>query len=146
MNTKTKYFNNFFVNIVPNLGIEIDQQHLNIVSNISDPVEKAIKKYQKHPSISIINKMVSSFENEASFSFTCVTVDDISKEINRLDIKKATQEGDIPTKKNLTIDQLAFCLICLKHMKDSYMTKCILMGSSISTYAKFSKKLAFLTT
>ena len=74
-------FNTFFVNIVPNLGIEIDQQYLSNVSNISDPIEKAIKKYQKHPSISIINKMVSSVENEASFSFTCVTVDDISKEI-----------------------------------------------------------------
>ena len=91
-------FNTFFVNIVPNLGIEIDQQYLSNVSNISDPVEKAIKKYQKHPSISIINKMVSSVENEASFSFTCVTVDDILKEIKRLDIKKATQGSDTPTK------------------------------------------------
>ena len=42
--------------------------------------------------------MVSSVENEASFSFTCVTVDDISKEIKRLDIRKATQESDEPTK------------------------------------------------
>ena len=104
-------FNTFFVNIVPNLGIEIDQQYLSNVFNISDPVEKAIKKYQKHPSISIINKMVSSVENEASFSFTCVTIDDISKEIKRLDIKKATQESDIPTKvikqfPNLFIDFL----------------------------------------
>ena len=104
-------FNTIFVNIVPNLGMEIDQQYPSNVSNISDPVEKAIKKYQKHPSISIINKMVSSVENEASFSFTCVTVDDISKEIKRLDIKKATQESDIPTKvikqfPNLFIDFL----------------------------------------
>ena len=38
-------FNTSFVNIVPNLGIEIDQQYLSNVSNISDPVEKAIKKY-----------------------------------------------------------------------------------------------------
>ena len=72
-------FNTFFVNIVPNLGIEIDQQYLSNLSNISDPVEKAIKKYQKHPSTSIVNKMVSSVENEASFSFTCVIVDDILK-------------------------------------------------------------------
>ena len=85
-------------NIVPNLRIKIDQQYLSSVFNITDPVEKAIKKYQKHPSISIINKMVSSVENEANFSFTCVTVDDISKEIKRLDIKKATQQSDIPTK------------------------------------------------
>ena len=33
-------FNTFFVNIVPNLGFEIDQQYLRNVSNISDPVEK----------------------------------------------------------------------------------------------------------
>ena len=55
--------------------------------------------------------MVSSVENEDSFSFTCVTADDISKEIKRLDIKKATQESDIPTKvikqfRNLFIDFL----------------------------------------
>ena len=67
---KANIFNTFFVNIVPNLGIEIDQQYLSNVSNISDPFEKAIRKYQKHPSISIINKMVSRTENEASFSFT----------------------------------------------------------------------------
>ena len=42
--------------------------------------------------------MVLSVENEASFSFTCVTVGDISKEIKRLGLKKATQESDIPTK------------------------------------------------
>ena len=41
--------------------------------------------------------MVASVKNEASFSFTFVTVDDISKEIKRLDIKKAIQESDIPT-------------------------------------------------
>ena len=55
--------------------------------------------------------MVSSVENEASFSFTCDTVGDISKELKRLDIKKATQESDIPTKvikqfPNLFIDFL----------------------------------------
>ena len=101
----------FFINIVPNLGIEIDQQYLSNVYNIFDPAEKAIKKYQKHPSISVINKIVSSVENEASFSFTCVIADDISKEIKRLDKKKATQESAIPTKvtkqfPNLFIDFL----------------------------------------
>ena len=45
-----------------------------------------------------VSKMVSGVENEASFSFTCVIVDYISKEVKRLDIKKATQESDIPTK------------------------------------------------
>ena len=99
-------FNTFFVNIVPNLGNGVNQQYL-YVSNIS-----AIKKYENHPSISIINKTVSSAENEVSFSFTCVTVDDISKEIKRLDIKKATQVSDIPTK---VIKQLANLFIDFLH-------------------------------
>ena len=42
--------------------------------------------------------MVSGVEKEASFSFTCATLDGISKEIKRLDIKKATQKSYIPTK------------------------------------------------
>ena len=41
--------------------------------------------------------MVSSVKNEATFFFTSVTVDDISKEIKRLNIKKATQLSDVPT-------------------------------------------------
>ena len=107
--------------IAPNLGIKIDQQYLSNVSNIFDPVEKAIKKYQKHPSISIINKMVSSVENEASFSFTCVTADDISKEIKRLFIKKATQESDIPKK---VIKQFPNLFIDFLHKNiNSYLTE-----------------------
>ena len=70
-----------FPHIVLNFGIKIDQQYLSSISNISDPVEKDIKKYQKQPTISLVNKMVSSVANETSFSFTCVTVDDISQEI-----------------------------------------------------------------
>ena len=68
----------------------MDQRYLSNISNIPGPVEKDIKKYQKHSSISIINKMVSSVENEASFSLTRFTVDDNSK---RFDIKKVTQES-----------------------------------------------------
>ena len=114
-------FNTFFVNIVPNLGIEIDQQYLSNIYNISDPVEKAIKKYQKHPSISIIKKMVSSVENEASFSFTWVTLDDISKEIKRLDIKKVTQERDIPAK---AIKQFSNLFIGFLHKNiNSFLTE-----------------------
>ena len=55
--------------------------------------------------------MVSSVKTEATLSFTCVTVDDISKEKKRLDIKKATQGSDIQAKvikqfPNLSIDFL----------------------------------------
>ena len=37
-----------FSHIVLNFGIEIDQQYLSSISNISDPVEKDIKKYQNN--------------------------------------------------------------------------------------------------
>ena len=40
--------------------------------------------------MSVINNIVLSVENEASFSITCVSVDDVLKEIKRLDLK--TQE------------------------------------------------------
>ena len=53
------------------------------------------------PGLSDFYKLISHFEeakNEASFSFTCVTVNYISKEIKRLEIEKAIQENDIPTK------------------------------------------------
>ena len=42
--------------------------------------------------------MVSSFDKEAAFYFTSVTLDDILKEITNIGIKRATQESDIPTK------------------------------------------------
>ena len=42
--------------------------------------------------------MLSNVNMEAVFPFTSVTSDDILKEIKIRDIKKATQESDIPTK------------------------------------------------
>lgn len=52
----TNRFNNFFINAVLNLGIEVDQHYICNNSNILDPVEKAIMKHQKHSSVSIIEK------------------------------------------------------------------------------------------
>ena len=59
--------------------------------------------------------MVASFKNEANFSFTFVTVDDISKEIKRLDIKKATQESDIPTNVIKAISKLLYRVLTQKY-------------------------------
>ena len=98
---------------------------------MSDPLGKVTKKYQKHP-ISIINNMLSSVENEASFSFTCVSVDDILKEKKRLGINKATQKSDISTKlrthfQNLFIDFLHknVTLCCTESTSPSYSKKAV---------------------
>ena len=55
--------------------------------------------------------MVSTVDKNNKFSFESITADDISQQIKRLDINKATQESDIPTKlikrsDNLILDYL----------------------------------------
>ena len=42
--------------------------------------------------------MVYTVDKNNKFSFEFITADDISQQIKRLDINKATQESDIPTK------------------------------------------------
>ena len=55
--------------------------------------------------------MVSAVDKNNKFSFEPIIADDISQQIKRLDINKATQESDIPTKlvkrfHNLIVDYL----------------------------------------
>ena len=59
--------------------------------------------------------MVSSVKNEASFSFTCVTVDDISKEIKRLDIKKATPRERYTNKSHKAISKPLYRILTQKY-------------------------------
>ena len=64
------------------------------VSDINDPVEKAIQKYKKHPRIQMIKE---TFDSNKKFSFDLVLSDTIFQEILSLDTKKATQSNDVPT-------------------------------------------------
>ena len=63
--------------------------------NIEDPLMKAIMKYMFHPSIIAIKERCNS---NFSFSFSQVERDEIMKEINRINVNKATQSTDILTK------------------------------------------------
>ena len=90
-------FNTFFIEIVPNVGTKVNARYLCDASNIPDPIEKAIQKHKNHPSISISKKVVSTVDKNNKFFFESVTAGDISQQIKRLDISKATQECDIPT-------------------------------------------------
>ena len=58
-------------------------------------ITQAIEKYQNHPSIKVIRTNVDTTNN---FSFDLINPEFIGKIINNLDISKATQQGDIPTK------------------------------------------------
>ena len=64
-------------------------------SSILNPVERAIKKYEIHPSILLIKSKIG---NEKSFKFEAISVSDIEKEIKTIKPKKATPSANIPPK------------------------------------------------
>ena len=92
--TNPKIMNNFFSDIIKNLEILQYNQVRPICQNIKDPVIKAIIKYRNHPNIIAIKERCTN----SKFSFSCIEKSDISKEIKNLQINKATQDSDIPTK------------------------------------------------
>ena len=59
-------FNNFFVNIVPSLGINTNHSFLINTENEDDPIKRAIAKYKNHPSIISIEKFMEN--SDSSFS------------------------------------------------------------------------------
>ena len=90
-----KVLNAFFSNIVQNLDIQQYNVDDLICENINDPLLKAIVRYRNHPSIVAIKKFCNS---KSHFSFKNVQKEEILKELNNLNINKATQNTDIPTK------------------------------------------------
>ena len=60
-----------------------------------DPVLNAINKYRYHSSIVMIN---SKIEQEIIFSFITVQYDDVLKNSKNLNVSKASQQSDIPTR------------------------------------------------
>ena len=87
-------FNAFFSNIVKKISISLGQELPTEEDHIEDPVLRIIERFKKHASV------VAIFENhkDSTFSFRHVSLDEITKEIKRLDAKKACQDTDIPTK------------------------------------------------
>ena len=56
-------FNEFFVNIVSNLGINSNHSFLINTDNENDLIEKAIAKYKNHPSIISIKKFMENSDS-----------------------------------------------------------------------------------
>ena len=153
-----KTFNISFSSIIKKLDIEHVPNDESNLRNVEDPILKAIAKYENHPGILRIKNYMK--EKDLYFSYGFVDKPKISKEINKVDDKKACQEHDIPvklmkSKKDLfshfiyhnfnnflsssncdnselrTIVQLVFFIRSLRSMKDVCMTKCI------NTFIKF---------
>ena len=82
-------FNNFFVNIVPNLKTPNNRNCNMDFQKTDDPVLNARNKYRRHSSIVMIN---SKIESESIF------YEDALRKTKNLNVSKASQQNDIPTK------------------------------------------------
>ena len=86
--------NNLFSDAPKNLGVVENSYILSDTSNLTAPVDKAIKKCELHPSILEIRKRVTG----PRFSFDTVALPDIELEIRKLNPNKATACDSIPIK------------------------------------------------
>ena len=88
-------FNEFYVNIVPNLKISMENNFDIEFIKTENPVLNAVNKYKNHPSVIMIKEKIKPIEN---FSFFPVQYDDVLRKIGNLDSSKSSQQTDIPTK------------------------------------------------
>ena len=89
-------FNKYFIATVSSLAITENKALLTDNSDIDDPVKKAVKKFENHPSILDIKKNVTI---SSMFTFSQVTAAEMLLEINNLDDKKAGTFMNIPVKR-----------------------------------------------
>ena len=89
-NEVAEIFRSYFDGIVDGLNIK----RCEISKEDSDPILNAIKTFEKHPSILKIKQLSSG----CRFSFENVSLDDVKKVTRELDVSKASQPLDIPTK------------------------------------------------
>ena len=87
-------FNKYFCNAVKSSNLQCDSEHLSDVSDETNPIERAIKKFKNHPSIINISKNILKTTN---FEFSQADIDSIQKMIDNLDLKKSGTFGGIPT-------------------------------------------------
>ena len=86
-------FNDFFVKIVPILGINTEHEFLNTTNISHNPIENAIYKYETHPSVIATKNHMKG--TDSSFSFQSVAKENTAKLITNLDNKLKSM--DIPT-------------------------------------------------
>ena len=84
------------MNIVPNLGIKTQHEFPNTTDNSQDPIENATLQIWESPHFILIKKHMEGANS--SFVFETVTKEKIEKLITTLNIRKAVQFNDIPTK------------------------------------------------
>ena len=89
--TCAEILNTYFIESVQNLEIDLEM-YVNKITILDDPIDN-IEKFKDHPSILWIPQ--KQFPPN-SFSFVCVTEEDVRVTIKRLNSKKAYQVNNIP--------------------------------------------------
>ena len=87
-------FNNFLTSAVWNLNILLFVDPSVEIDNIEDPILRIIEQYKNHPSLVAINEK----NLNKQFAFEYIPKQEIKKEILNIDVSKASQDSDIPTK------------------------------------------------
>ena len=87
-------FNNFLTSAVSNLNILLFVDPSVEIDNIEDPILRIIEQYKNHPSLVAINEK----NLNKQFAFEYIPKQEIKKEILNIDVSKASQDSDIPTK------------------------------------------------
>ena len=87
-------FNYFFTSAVSDLNISPFVDPSVEIDRIEDPILRIIEQYKNHPSIVAINEK----NLNKRFSFEFIPKSDVERETLNLDVSKASQDSDIPTK------------------------------------------------
>ena len=87
-------FNRFYIDIVLNLKITIENDFDTNFLKMEDPVLNATCKYRNHPNV-IIKKEKNKLQEK--FSFSLAQYDYILKKIKTLDSAKTSKQTDIST-------------------------------------------------
>ena len=87
--------NEFFVSVTDFLGINENSGYGNATEGITDPIDKAVRKFSNHSSI---RKIKDHYQKAGAFHFQKVTPDAVDKELRNLNPKKITTHKNIPLK------------------------------------------------
>ena len=87
--------NNFFDSAVASLNIGIPEEFISSqFVDTGNAIDNIISKYCNHPSIQLINENIT----KGCFSFEKVTLNDVTKQVESIDSKKASMSSSIPPK------------------------------------------------
>ena len=134
-------FNIFLGNIVKNLNISQYSDFDPMIEKVKDPTLKATLKYEKHPSILAIR---TKYNRNGIFSFREVSFKEIETEITLLNLNKASQYSDIPTKiikENSNIFSNFICESINNSKKSSIFPSCLTHVDVTPLHKKCNKSL-----